>query len=164
MANVIQLPTLPPGQLDPAMAADSTADLFWRLVLAYAVRDEAVSVHYHPWRARPDGEGTLYCVIWDTRVDMAPPEVDAWWIDRLLAGARRLAVTGPLGRLRAWATGGAVGCIRVIAESAASDWCVVVWGRGPLAGVEFFRLSPQPIDAVEGNSGAEPGAAPGRAI
>jgi hypothetical protein len=139
-------------------ASDAVAcDLFWRVALAHAIREDATAVSFHPWRAGPDGEGTLTCTIADVRCDMVPPDPAPEFTGQLLAAARRLAATGPLARLWAWVTGGAVGRIRLVAAQGASDWCVVSWGHGRLAGVEFYRLSLAP--AASGSQEAEPGAA-----
>ncbi|QJW98631.1 hypothetical protein [Frigoriglobus tundricola] len=67
-----------------------------------------------------------------------------------------MAAPGLLGRVRARLAGGAVGRVRLVAASGASDWCVVCWGRGRLAGVEFFRLSPAQVPDVAHNPDAAP--------
>jgi hypothetical protein len=154
MSRVVPLPPLPDAETDaPLVVADDTTDQFWRLVLAYAVREGATSVHYHPWRSGLGGEDTLSCIIGETRFAMVPPDPDPEFTNQLLAAARRLATTGPVGRLRAWAAGGGVGRLRLVAAGEESEWCVVSWGSGEVAGVEFLRLSPLP--ALASSNGQE---------
>lgn len=47
----------------------------WGRVLLMAIRDEASSVHYHPWR----GDGALSYIIANTRYDLLPPPADWAW-------------------------------------------------------------------------------------
>jgi len=166
LATVLHLPVFAydpdPRFDDPAFVSDLYADrlrftVTWPEVLAMAVRDGAASVHYHPWRTNATCDDVLSYVVGGTRYGLLAPDAESG--GRLLADARRLAAPGPLARLRAWAVRGAVGRVRLVAASGESEWCVVHWGRGPLAGVEFLRLSPVPVAVPAGSPDAEPGAA-----
>jgi hypothetical protein len=133
---------------DPAFVADLYAgrlrfEVTWPDVLAMAIRDGAASVHYHPWRTNAVNDDALSYVVGGTRYGLLPPSDESGV--RLLATARRLAVPGLFGRLRAWVTGAAVGRVRLVTSTGGSDWCVVCWGRGGLAGVDFLRLPPTPV-------------------
>lgn len=154
MATVIHLSELEAGTdepPDPAFVADLYAGRAhfawcWQELLAMAVRDGAVSVHYHPWRTNAVRDDTLAYIAGGARYGLVPPTEEAG--AELLASARRLAAPGLFGRLWTWAAGGAVGRIRAVTASSESEWCVVCWGRGRLAGVDFLRLSPVPAAAA----------------
>ena len=153
MLAVLHLPDLPPGsdeQPDPAFIADLYAgraqyELCWPEILAIAVRDGAASVHYHPWRTNAVCDNVLAYVVGGTRLGLIPPTDDAGVA--LLAEARRLAAPGLLARLGARISRVTVGRVRPVASSGESDWCVVCWGRGRLAGVEFLRVAAIPTVA-----------------
>ncbi len=168
MAVVMHLPELisdPDSRFnDPAFVADLYADRLrfavssWSEVLAMAVRDGAASVHYHPWRMVSGRDDSLSYIVGGVRYGLLPPDAESG--RRLLAEARRLAAPGSLARFRAWASGHAVGRLRLVAASGESEWLTVFWGRDRWAGVEFLRLSP--VAESVGNPEAEPVAAPDR--
>lgn len=161
MAAVLHLPELPAGSdepLDPAFVAawsEGTAcwPASWPIVLAMAVRDGATEVHYRPWRADSGGDALSY-LAGGTRYGLVPP--DAGSGRQLLAAARRLAAPGLVARLWASVAGNAVGRVRLVAASGASEWCVVCRGRGRLAGVDLLRLSPVPAPSSAGSLDASP--------
>lgn len=161
MEVVLHLPEITVGPDDrtddPAFLADLYAgrircEVTWPELLTAAVRDGAVSVHFHPWGN--NGWDILTYVVGGTRFGLVQPTDEAG--DRLWAAALRLAAPGPLSRLWAWAAGCAVGRVRLVAASDESEWCVVCWRRGRLSGVEFFRLSPVPVSTSSADPDAEP--------
>lgn len=83
----------------------------------------------------------MSCTVAGADCEMVPPDPDPEFTGQLLAAATRLAAGGPMCRLLTWATGRAVGRVR-LAAAEASSWRVVARGRGRRAGVEFHRLTP----------------------
>jgi hypothetical protein len=102
-----------------------------RLVLAMAVRDGAVSVHWHPWRAAD----ALAYVVGGVRYSMVrpPPELDGV----VSAAARALAGGWVVGR---WLGLSAAGRFRCVGAVGPSEWCGAWWRAGGVCGAEFHRM------------------------
>jgi hypothetical protein len=170
MADVLHLPELPgaPDERwhDPEFMADLYADRLrfdasWPEILAMAVRDGAASVHFHPWRTNAVCDDLLSYVVGGVQYGLLPPDPESG--RRLVADARRLAAPGPAARLRAWAAGGAVGRVRLVAGRDESEWCVVCWGAGATGGCRVPAAPPDTGYLTGGRSGGRtPRVAPDR--
>jgi len=108
----------------------------WGFVLCMAVRDNATSIHYHPWRA----DLILTYVVECKQYEMVPPPVE--YATGIVAEARA-AFTRPVGFFaRLFGRGQAAsGTLRLIV-GAPILWDVVCWTTGERFGVEFFRVTP----------------------
>jgi hypothetical protein len=128
---------------------------FWGYVLLFAVRDNASSVHYHPWR----GDGALAYIVANTRIELHPPHPD--WARHCVAAARSLlAHRSLLGRIavatRSFLSDCSLLGLILVGRSARRtcgslvlgvaehriEWQVVCWSSGGRCGVEFFRITP----------------------
>ncbi|HEX4608936.1 MAG TPA: hypothetical protein VH092_12085 [Urbifossiella sp.] len=157
MGNDIRLPDLPPSGEGGSMLVEfglgrDESDRLWRMVLAMAVRDRALSVHYRPWRP-PDGE-LCYLVSGVCYQLVPPPPALARQVaaaaGALVCGSRLGAATR---RWLGWPLR-AGGRVRLVGEYGVSEWAGVVWeigslpgAVGPLAGVDWYRLDPFPAAA-----------------
>lgn len=108
----------------------------WGMVLCMAVRDQATSIHYHPWQA--DWSLTYVCEC--KRYAMVPPP------DEYAAGIvaeARAAFTRPPGFFARLFGRDPVACgtLRLIV-GAPVLWDVVCWSTGPRFGVDFFLVTP----------------------
>lgn len=103
------------------------------MLLAMAVRDGASSVHYHPWRSGEE----LWYVAQGQRFTLLTPDSES--CTALLYDAKQLVANGLVARLSAWMSGCAYGQVRLVNETGESQWGVVYWSRGQLAGMEFLR-------------------------
>ena len=166
MSVVLHLPKLtddPDSRLDdPAFVAEVFAGRLrfhvkWPEVLAMAVRDGAASVRLHPWQTNAPGEDVLSYAVGGTRYGLFAPDAES--CVEMLVDARQLAAAGRIARLRAWATGSAAGQVRLVAASGESEWQVVCFGRGRMAGVEFLRLPLAPAVVLAGSAEVESAAA-----
>ena len=97
---------------------------FWGIVLCLAVRDDASSIEYHPWRA----DGGLAYVVDNVRYVLRHPPPE--WAGPIVAA-------GPPGKPRPQAVAGWL-----------YEWDVVCWSSGERVGVEFFRVSPPVADTT----------------
>ena len=122
----------------------------WGMLLLMAVRDNASSLHYHPWR----GDGALAYVVRNVRQEMRPPSPDS--AERCIAAARSLMVRGR-NRIRRILSGRwNPACESLILGIGGHEieWEVVCWSSGGRIGVEFFRVAPPvehdpPLSSVE---------------
>ncbi len=141
MVRVVQLPPLPravvPGDrllVEFGLGRPEVARM-WRMVLAMAVRDGAVSVHWHPWRAAD----ALGYVVAGVRYSLARPPAA---LDGLVSGVARELVAP--GRVRSavgrWLGLSAAGRFRCESEYGPSEWCGAWWGTGGVCGAELHRL------------------------
>ena len=126
---------------------------FWGMVFLMAVRDNATSVHYHPWR----GDGALAYIVDDVRFEMHPPPVE--WAGHLVKTARYLAVRPQsiVTRILSGRGDPTCGKLTLCVDEHEIEWQVVCWWSGARIGVEFIRISP-PVDAVADVPVAERGA------
>lgn len=113
---------------------DEILPQFWGLVLIMAVRDQATSLHYHPWR-----NVVLTYIVAGTRYELIPPPAEA--APGILAAARALfAPPTWFGRQRLEVT--TCGSFEFDAYDSLTTWDAVVWSSGERAGVELYRVSP----------------------
>ncbi len=103
MVRVVHLPDLPrpggPMLVEFGLDRGEVARM-WRLIVAMAVRDGAVSVHWHPWRAAD----ALAYVVGGVRHSLVRPPVA---LDSVVSAAARELITGggmwsDLGRRLGW--------------------------------------------------------------
>jgi hypothetical protein len=133
----------PPGDdLDgiEMLPSDDPAALsrLWSVVLLFAVRDNAASVHYHPWRA----DGGLSSVVANVRYVMVPlpPELAGPFV----AAARSLFTRPARGGWLGLGAGGGPACGTVELDVWGNPfvWDAVVWSSGERSGVDLFRIAP----------------------
>jgi hypothetical protein len=119
---------------------------FWGIVLCLAVRDDASSIEYHPWRA----DGGLAYVVDNVRYVLRHPPPE--WAGPIVAAARSLVTPAGHGlraRLTRWTGGGIVtGTLAFAVAGWLYEWDVVCWSSGERVGVEFFRVSPPVADTT----------------
>lgn len=118
-----------------------TADFpkqFWGMVLLMAIRDNAASVHYHPWR----GDGALACIVNNVRIEMDPPSVE--WAGHLVEAARYLAVRPQsiLTRMLLGRDDPTCGKLTLCFDGHEIEWQVVCWWTGARMGADFYRITP----------------------
>jgi hypothetical protein len=116
----------------------------WRLIVAMAVRDGAVSVHWHPWRAAD----ALAYVVGGVRHSLGRPPVV---LDPVVSAATRELITGggmwsALGRRLGWPAAGRFGCT---GAGGPSEWCGVLWSAGGVCGADLHRLDVAVAPVVE---------------
>jgi hypothetical protein len=150
MVRAINLPHLPAdGHMEFGEDPDGF-DRFWGLILSMAVRDRAISVHWHPWRAEDAlgyiVDGTRYsllmrpsaefdcCISAAARDLVAPRELHSF--------ARRSRYLGPHIRVLFgwWLRRSVAGRFRCISEYGPTEWAGVWWHVDGQAGAEFHRL------------------------
>lgn len=106
----------------------------WGMLMLMAVRDRALSVHYHPWRER----GQLSYVVDNVRYEMLAPGFE--WSGRMIEVARELFTPAGGGWFRR--PGPACAAVELDVWGNRYVWDAVVWSSGPRAGVELFRVTP----------------------
>lgn len=146
MTKAIDLPNLPSSEADEygliefpyvGRAPIHLLVHFWRLTLSMAMRDDATSVHFYPWRA----DCYFSMIVRGMRMDIVPPpevELDQF----VLAAATMMSESRFANCLRTWfgwplRTSGTV---RLNYEDRASDWFGTVWSAGGKSGAEWYRL------------------------
>jgi hypothetical protein len=110
----------------------------WGMLLLMAVRDNATSLHYHPWR----GEGALAYVVRNVRHEMRPPQPDA--AERCIAAARSLMFRGRnrIRRILSGRSSPLCESLTIGIEEHRIEWEVVCWFSRKRSGVDFFRVTP----------------------
>jgi hypothetical protein len=129
------------------------------MILLLAFRDNATSVHYHPWRE----DGALAYIVANVRHVLVPPPDEL--SEAVVAVARSLFTEPVQGGLLARLNGRTVsglscGPVEFDVGGNVLVWDAVVWSSGGRAGVELFRVAP----TVTEQSHAEPGPSGGRGI
>lgn len=153
-----KLVDLPGGGVDIEFPDDTAIDLsaepadlrqLWGLVLLYAVRDRAASVHYHPWRA----DDALAIVVDNVRYVMVPPP--AHLVEHVVATARALLAPrrGWLGRLTGHRQPSMAGSLTLDVWGNRFEWEVVCWSSRGRSDVEFFRINPPPEEKATAGEG-----------
>ena len=113
----------------------------WGMILLLAVRDNATSVHYHPWRE----DGVLAYIVANVRHVLVPPPAEL--SEAVVAVARSLFTEPVQGGLLARLCGRTVsglscGSVDFDVCGNVLVWDAVVWSSGERAGVELFRVAP----------------------
>ena len=153
--KLIGLCDSPPAS-DDDMVVELTDDpavlgKMWGMILLLAVRDNATSVHYHPWRE----DGGLAYIVANVRHVLVPPPAE---LSEAVVAVARSLFTRPRrgGWLSRRAGGGpACGSVELDVYGHMLVWDAVVWSSGVRSGVELFRIAP----AVAEQRHAEPAAA-----
>lgn len=149
MPSIVELPPFydASGEIDARAVEIGLSDrpthddliYLWRFTLAMAVRDGAVSVHYHPWRK----DFELSYIVSGTRLGMVPP-LRSLEVPFVAAAATLLGGSGNGSAVRKWLGGPpqASGRVRLVDASGSSDWAGVVWSADGVGGVEWYTLDP----------------------
>lgn len=163
MARFIRLPEIPqPIDSNDLVEFDEKDEkgihTMWMLVLAIAIRDNAISIHWQPWR---NGRALSY-VVDDVRYYMIPsPKQFDDQVSRMLQSL--IAPTRIGLALRRFLGMPITGRILCESKTTYSEWSAVAWKVGDIMNVDFYRLdipiSPLGIDRgyEEARSSETPG-------
>jgi hypothetical protein len=164
LMELLDLRDSPPAS-DDAMVVELTDEpaalgKFWSMILLLAIRDNATSVHYHPWRE----DGVLAYIVANVRHELSPPPDEL--SEAVVTMARSLftepvqggllaRLGGLLARLGGRTVSGlSCGAVEFDVGGNMLLWDAVVWSSGERAGVELFRVAPPVTEQMH----AEPGA------